>query len=259
MVKRYLETVAKYRFLLSQLVGRDFKTRYKRSVLGVLWSMLNPLLTMCVQYLVFSNLFKWDVDNYAVYLLIGTVTFNFFSEASQAALTSVTGSASLITKVYIPTYVFPVAKVLSSCINLCFSTLALYLIIFLQGMSLNVYHLLIPVLYIALILFTCGMGLILSALMVYFRDTQFLYGVVIVLWMYLTPLFYPIDIIPENMMGIYSLNPMYQYVTFFRTLVLDAAMPSLTQFAWCFGYAFLFMGIGFVVFRKLKRNFILYI
>ena len=259
MVKRYLETAARYRFLLSQLVSRDFKTRYKRSVLGVLWSMLNPLLTMSVQYLVFSNLFKWDVDNYAVYLLIGTVTFNFFSEASQAALSSITGSASLITKVYIPTYVFPVAKVLSSCINLCFSTLALYLIIFLQGMSLNVYHLLIPVLYVALILFACGMGLILSALMVYFRDTQFLYGVVIVLWMYLTPLFYPIDIIPENMMGIYSLNPMYQYVTFFRTLVLDAAMPSMTQFAWCFGYAFLFMGIGFVVFRKLKRNFILYI
>lgn len=259
MIKGYLQTVAKYRFLLGQLVSRDFKTRYKRSVLGVLWSMLNPLLTMCVQYLVFSNLFKWDVDNYAVYLLIGTVTFNFFSEASQAALSSITGSASLITKVYIPTYVFPIAKVLSSCINLSFSTLALYLIIFLQGMSLNVYHLLIPVLYVALILFTCGMGLILSALMVYFRDTQFLYGVVIVLWMYLTPLFYPIDIIPENMMGIYSLNPMYQYVTFFRTLVLDAAMPSLMQFAWCFGYAFLFMGIGFVVFRKLKRNFILYI
>ena len=128
MVKRYLETAARYRFLLSELVSRDFKTRYKRSVLGVLWSMLNPLLTMSVQYLVFSNLFKWDVDNYAVYLLIGTVTFNFFSEASQAALSSITGSASLITKVYIPTYVFPVAKVLSSCINLCFSTLALYLI-----------------------------------------------------------------------------------------------------------------------------------
>lgn len=259
MVKGYLETVSKYRFLLSQLVSRDFKTRYKRSVLGVLWSMLNPLLTMCVQYLVFSNLFKWDVDNYAVYLLIGTVTFNFFSEASQAALSSITGSASLITKVYIPTYVFPIAKVLSSCINLCFSTLALYLIIFLQGMSLNVYHLLIPVLYVALILFTCGMGLILSALMVYFRDTQFLYGVIIVLWMYLTPLFYPIDIIPENMMGIYSLNPMYQYVTFFRTLVLDGVMPSIAQFGWCFGYAIAFMIIGFFVFRKLKRNFILYI
>ena len=259
MIKNYLQSAKKYSFLLSQLVSRDFKTRYKRSVLGVLWSMLNPLLTMCVQYLVFSNLFKWNVENYAVYLLIGSVTFNFFSEASQAALVSITGSASLITKVYIPTYIFPVAKVLSSCINLCFSTLALYLIIFMQGMSLNIYHLMIPVLYVALILFTCGMGLILSALMVYFRDTQFLYGVIIVLWMYLTPLFYPVDIIPENLMGLYSLNPMYQYVTFFRTLVLDGAMPSLTQFAWCFGYAFGLLGIGLLVFRKLKRNFILYI
>lgn len=259
MIKGYIQTVSKYRFLLGQLVGRDFKTRYKRSVLGVLWSMLNPLLTMGVQYIVFSNIFKWDVENYAVYLLIGTVTFNFFSEATQAALTSITGSASLITKVYIPTYVFPVAKVLSSCINLCFSTLALYLIILIQGVPLSVYHLLIPVLYIALVMFASGISLVLSALMVYFRDTQFLYGVVIVLWMYLTPLFYPVEIIPQQFMGLYSLNPMYQYVTFFRTLVLEGAMPTLAQFAWCFGYAVLFLGIGLAVFRKLKKNFILYI
>lgn len=259
MIKKCLEAVKKYRFLLGQLVSRDFKTRYKRSVLGVLWSMLNPLLTMCVQYLVFSNLFRFDVDNYAVYLLIGTVTFNFFSEATQAALTSITGSASLITKVYIPTYIFPVSKVLSSCINLCFSTLALYFIIFLQGVPLTWYHLLIPVLYLALIGFSCGMGLILSALMVYFRDVQFLYGVIVVLWMYLTPLFYPVDIIPEQYMTLYSLNPMYQYVDFFRTLVLEGAMPSLASFGWCFGYAALFLLVGFLLFRKLKKNFILYI
>lgn len=259
MIKGYVETIMKYRFLLGQLVGRDFKTRYKRSVLGVLWSMLNPLLTMCVQYLIFSNLFKWDVDNYAVYLLIGTVTFNFFSEATQAALTSITGSASLITKVYVPTYVFPVAKVLSSCINFFFSTLALYLIVFIQGIPLNVYHFLIPLMYVALVMFSCGIGLILSALMVYFRDTQFLYSVLIVLWMYLTPLFYPVDIIPENMMGIYTMNPMYQYVTFFRTLVLDAVMPSVEQFGWCFGYGVGALIIGFLVFRKMKNNFILYI
>lgn len=259
MNKNRLAGIMKYRFLLSQLVSRDFKTRYKRSILGVLWSMLNPLLTMSVQYIVFANIFKWDVDNYAVYLLIGTVTFNFFSEATQAALTSITGSASLITKVYIPTYVFPIAKVLSSCINLCFSTLALYIIIFLQGMSINIFHLLIPVMYVMLICFAVGIGLILSSLMVYFRDTQFLYGVVIVLWMYLTPLFYPVDIIPAEWMGIYSLNPMYQYVTFFRTLVLDGAMPSLQCFGFCAGYAVLFLLIGYGVFRKLKRNFILYI
>ena len=249
----------RYSFLLQQLVSRDFKTRYKRSVLGVLWSMLNPLLTMCVQYIVFVNLFKWDIDNYAVYLLVGTVTFNFFSEATQAALISITGSSSLITKVYVPTYIFPISKVLSSCINLFFSTLALYLIVLIQGVPLNPYHLLIPVLYLALIGFSIGMGMILSAVMVYFRDTQFLYGVLIVLWMYLTPLFYPITIIPEDMMDIYCANPMYQYVTFFRTLVLDAKMPAPEQFGWCFGYAAAFLLIGFFVFKKLKKNFILHI
>lgn len=256
---RGMRSLKKYSFLLGQLVSRDFKTRYKRSVLGILWSMLNPLLTMGVQYLIFSNLFRWDIDNYAIYLLIGTVTFNFFSEATQAALTAITGSASLITKVYMPTYVFPLSKVLSSCINLIFSTVALYLIILVQGMTLNIYHLMIPVLYVMLILFSMGIGLVLSAVMVYFRDTQFLYSVLITLWMYMTPLFYPVDIIPAHLMGIYALNPMYQYVTFFRTIVLDGAMPSLAQFAFCLGYAVLFLLIGFMVFKKLKKNFVLYV
>lgn len=124
---------------------------------------------------------------------------------------------------------------------------------------MNPYHLLIPVLYIALVGFCVGMGLILSAAMVYFRDVQFLYGVLITLWMYLTPLFYPVSIIPERLMGLYSLNPMYQYVTFFRTLVLDAAMPTLAQFGWCIGYSAISLLIGWMIFRKLKRNFILYI
>ena len=254
-----METVLKYRFLLGLLVGRDFKTRYKRSVLGVLWSMLNPLLTMCVQYIVFANLFKWDVDNYAVYLLIGTVTFNFFSEATQGSLQSVIGSASLITKVYIPTYVFPVSKVLSSCINWFFSSLALYCIILIQGVPLNVYHLLLPLAYLSLILFSCGIGMILASLMVYFRDIQFLYGVLITLWMYLTPLFYPVSIIPEQWLFVYEKNPMYQYVNFFRTVMLNGAIPSVEQFGYCIGYAVLAMVVGFFTFRKLKHNFILHI
>lgn len=259
MIKSYLRSTMEYRFLLGQLVSRDFKTRYKRSVLGVLWSMLNPLLTMCVQYLIFANVFRWDVDNYAVYLLVGTVTFNFFSEASQGALSSITGSASLITKVHIPTYIFPVSKVLSACINWCFSTLALYCILLIQGVPLNIYHLVLPVAYLSLILFACGIGMILAALMVYFRDIQFLYSVLITLWMYMTPLFYPIDIIPEDWLDNYVLNPMYQYVTFFRTVILDAAMPTAEQFGFCIGYAVAAMVIGFVVFRKLKRNFILHV
>ena len=132
-----IKAMKKYRFLLGQLVARDFKTRYKRSVLGVLWSMLSPLLTMAVQYVIFVNLFRWQIENYAVYLLIGTVAFNFFSEATQSSLTAITGSASLITKVYIPAYVFPISKVVSALINLAFSTLALYVIIIVQGDIVN--------------------------------------------------------------------------------------------------------------------------
>ena len=190
LIKKARAAYQKYWFLLTQLVSRDFKTKYKRSVLGVLWSMLNPLLTMGVQYIVFSELFRWDIDNFAVYLLIGTVMFNFFTESTGQALVSITGSASLITKVYVPTYIFPVSKVLSSCINLGFSTLALYAILLIQGVPLNIYHLLMPFGYVCLIAFAIGIGLILASMMVYFRDTQFLYGIVTVLWMYLTPLFY---------------------------------------------------------------------
>ena len=175
-MKKMWNVVTRYKFLLSQLVIRDFKTRYKRSFFGVLWSMLNPLLMMCVQYLVFSNFFRFQIENYAVYLLIGTVTFNFFSESSQTALGSIVESSSLITKVKIPTYIFPVSKIVSAGINLCFSTLALYVIILIQRLPLNPYHLLIPVLYLMLTVFSLGMGLILSSLTVFFRDMQFIYN-----------------------------------------------------------------------------------
>ncbi len=258
-MKKMWEGIKHYRFLLSQLVIRDFKTRYKRSIFGVLWSMLNPLLTMCIQYLIFSNIFRFQIENYAVYLLIGTVTFNFFSESTQTALGSITESASLITKVRIPTCIFPISKIISAGINLIFSTLALYVIILIQRLPLNPCHLLIPVLYIMLALFSLGVGLVLSSATVFFRDMQFIYNVLIVLWTYLTPLFYSADIIPAQYQPIYRLNPMYHYVTFFRTLVLNAQMPTLSEFLWCGGYAAIAMLIGVLLYRKLKKNFILYI
>lgn len=258
-MKKLLSALMHYRFLLSQLVIRDFKTRYKRSVFGVLWSMLNPLLTMTIQYMIFSNIFRFQIENYAVYLLIGTVTFNFFSESTQTALGSITESASLITKVKIPTCIFPVSKIISAGINLVFSTLALYVIIFVQRLPLNPCHLLIPFLYIVLALFSLGIGLILSCATVFFRDMQFIYNVLIVLWTYLTPLFYSADIIPAKYMPLYTLNPMYHYVTFFRTLVLSARVPALSEFLWCTGYALVFLSIGILIYRKLKKNFILYI
>lgn len=256
-IRKVRAAYQKYWFLLTQLVGRDFKTKYKRSVLGVLWSMLNPLLTMCVQYIVFSELFRWDIDNFAVYLLIGTVMFNFFTEATSQALVSITGSASLITKVYVPTYIFPLSKVLSSCINLGFSTIALYAILFIQGVPLNIHHLLMPFGYACLIAFAIGMGLILASLMVYFRDTQFLYSIVTVLWMYLTPLFYPIDIVPDRFLPIVKCNPMFHFIRYVRNLILDNTMPTLRAHLVCLFFAVASLVIGWAVYQKAKKNFIL--
>lgn len=256
-IKKAVAAYKKYGFLLSQLVSRDFRTKYKRSVLGVFWSMLNPLLTMCVQYIVFSELFRWDIDNFAVYLLTGTVMFNFFTEATGQALVSITGNAALITKVYVPMYVFPVSKVLSSCINLAFSTVALYVILLIQRVPLNIHHLLLPYGYACLIAFTIGIGMILASMMVYFRDTQFLYGIITVLWMYLTPLFYPIDIVPARFLFIIKCNPMFHFIRYVRNLILDNSMPTLRAHLVCLLYAAGSMIIGWFVFKKAKRNFIL--
>lgn len=185
--------IKKYKFLLKQLVSRDFKTRYKRSVLGVFWSFLNPLLMMIVQYLVFSQLFKADIDNYPVYLLSGLVVFNFFNEAVGQALISIVGNASLITKVYLPKYVYPITKVLSSSINLLMSWIPLMIAAFITGEGFTKAYLMIPYILICLVIFTMGWGMIMAAGMTFFRDLQFLWGIISMIWMYMTPIFLSSD------------------------------------------------------------------
>lgn len=252
----YYFALRKYHFLLSQLVGRDFKTKYKRSFLGVLWSLLNPILTMLVQYIVFSELFKWNINHFAAYLLIGTVLFNFFSESTTQALVSITGNAGLITKVYVPKYIFPISKVISSCINLFFSLIALYIVLLLSGIPLNVYHLLLPFGIVCLIGFCIGMGLILSSLMVFFRDMQFLYSVILTLWTYLTPLFYPEDILPERFMWLMQCNPMYHFIRYIRNIMLDASLPTLRAHFFCAFFAAATIVTGFIIFKKSQKKFI---
>lgn len=190
IVTRLIDAFRRYGYLLRQLVSRDFKSKYKRSVLGVLWSFLNPLLTMLVQYIVFSTLFKSDIPNYPLYLLSGIVCFNFFSESTGMALQSITGNASLITKVYVPKYIYPLSRMLSSSINLLMSLIPLLLVMLLTWTPVRPAILLLPVGLVCLVGFCLGIGLILSTMMVFFRDTQFLWGVVSLLWMYATPIFY---------------------------------------------------------------------
>ena len=251
--------VQKYRFLIRQLVSRDFKTKYKRSVLGMFWSFLNPLLTMCVQYFVFSTIFKSDIPNYAVYLLIGIVVFNFFSEATGMALSSIVGNAGLITKVYMPKYIYPLTRVMSSVVNLGISLIPLVIVSVATGIYFRKSAILALFFLCCIIIFSLGLGLLLSASMVFFRDTQFLWSVLNLIWMYATPIFYPESILPENFKFILRVNPLYHFLKNTRLCIMDGLSPEPAVYVQCALMALGTLVIGALVFRKSQDRFVLYL
>ena len=251
--------VQKYRFLIRQLVGRDFKTKYKRSILGIFWSFLNPLLMMLVQYFVFSTIFKSDVPNFAAYLIIGTVMFNFFSESCGMALTSILGNASLITKVYMPKYIYPLTRVMSSVVNLTISLIPLLIVCVITGVEFHKSAVLAFFFLICLTVFSLGLGLLLSASMVFFRDTQFLWGVLSMMWMYATPIFYPETILPKEFKFVLQINPLYHFLKNARLCILDGISPEPVVYVQCLLMALGALLIGALVFRKAQDRFVLYL
>lgn len=254
-----LIAVQKYRFLIRQLVARDFRTKYKRSVLGMFWSFLNPLLTMLVQYFVFSTIFKSDIPNFAAYLIIGTVMFNFFTEACGMALTSIIGNAGLITKVYMPKYIYPLTRVMSSVVNLAISLIPLLIVCIFTGVQFHPSAILALYFLVCLMIFSLGLGLLLSASMVFFRDTQFLWGVFSMMWMYATPIFYPETIIPENMKFIHIFNPLYHFLKNTRMCILGGLSPEPAVYVQCLAIAMGMLLVGALVFRKSQDRFVLYL
>lgn len=246
--------------LLKQLVIRDIKLKYRRSYLGYLWSILNPLMLMMVLVIVFSNLFRFDIPNFPLYLLCGQIIFNFMSEATNMAVGSIIGNAALIKKTYVPKYIFTVSRVGSSLVNLIFSLGALlFVMIFTQAdFSWNLLY--FPVIILQVYIFSLGLGLWLAALTVFFRDIQYLWGVFVTMWMYLTPLFYPVSIIPAEYQSLYqNANPMYWYIAQFRDIVLYTKIPDLNSIFMGFLTALVVLVLGAWYFNKKQDEFILYI
>lgn len=254
---RFFYSIKKYNFLLRQLVNRDFKTKYKRSVLGILWSFLNPLLTMIVQYIIFSTLFKSDIINFPVYLLTGIVMFNFFSEATSLSLGAIIGNAPLITKLYVPKYIFPISKVISSAVNLLLSLIPLIIVILITGIKIKISIILISFSILCLIVFCMGMSFILSSCMVFFRDTQFLWNVISMLWTYMTPIFYPESIIPDRFSFVLKLNPMYHFIRFSRTVISQGVSPEPKAYLYCIISALATFVIGAIIFKRTQDKFVL--
>lgn len=251
--------IHKYQFLMKQLVSRDFKIKYKRSILGALWSFVNPLLMMSVQYVVFSTIFQADIQNYPVYLLAGIVLFNFFSESTNISLYAITGNAGLITKVYVPKYVYPVSKVVSTSIHLLISLIPLWMMSFATGVKVTKAWLLIPFDLLFLFTFCLGIGFMLSAAMVFFRDMQFIWSVFSMVLTYATPIFYPESILPDAWIGLLGLNPMYHFIQFFRKIILEGISPQPREYLICTCISCAFLAAGIWMFRKLQDKFIFYI
>lgn len=267
-IKNIIGNFKHYWFLMTQLIARDFKVKYKRSVLGVLWSLLYPILMLTVMTIVFSQMFKFKVEgvNYIVYLMTGIIMWNYFNEASNSAMTSVVMNFSLINKVYIPKYIFPVAKCLFVGINFLLTLIPWLVIIGLSYFGLgeytchfNVYYLILPYIFVCMFLFTVGVSLFLSCVSVFLRDVFYIYGIVLVMWNYLTPVFYSIEIIPEKLQALFRLNPLYQFLTAAREIVLYGKAPSFGTLAIIGLIAVLTLGFGAFVFKKNQDKFIYYV
>lgn len=248
-----------YYYLLHQLVQRDFRVKYKSSSLGMIWSFLNPLLTMLVYLVVFSTLFKSDIENFPVYLMSGIVCFSYFGDATNLGMSSIVGNSSLITKVYMPKMIYPLSKVISSAINLCISFVPLIIVMLITGVPLRKSMLLIPVAVAFLLLLCLGVSLILATANVFFRDTTFLWGVALTMLNFLTPIFYPETIIPDHLITLFHMNPLYQIVFFMRTIILNGCSPNPVTYLYCTLSVSVLLAIGMWVFRKNQNRFVLYL
>lgn len=254
----------KNRFILKQLVTKDFKRKYRRSVLGIAWSVLNPLMMMIVMSIVFSFVFRADIENYPLYLILGNITFSFMSESTSQALMSFIDAAPLLKKVRVSRFVFPVQKVLFALVNFTFSLVAVALVM-LWFRVVPTWHIIwLPVCLFLLVLFCSGIGLIVGSLAVFFRDVVHLWSVILTAWTYLTPIFWvPTQLAangaPAWVMSIVELNPMYGFVTFMRDIFLWNQNPSMQTLGLCVIWSVIMLGIGILVFRKTQHKFILYI
>lgn len=246
-------------FTIVSLVSKDFKLKYRRSFLGVLWSVLNPLLMMCVLTAVFSAFFRFQIENYPLYLILGNTLFALAMDGTNSAMHSVIDSAPLIKKVRIDKIIFPIEKVLFQLVNFAISLIAVAIVMAFFQIPPTFNLVFLPLLLLYVTIFSLGLGLILSALAVFFRDVLHIWGVIQTAWMYATPLFYPADILPGWMMQLEAFNPMCHYVTYFRDIALWGNTPGAAENFACLAMAVITLGVGLIVFRKLQSKFILYV
>lgn len=253
-----MEKIQKYQFLFSELVKRDFKQKYKRTSLGMLWSILSPLLNLLVMRMVFTVFFAKDMEHYTTYLFSGLLVFNYFSESTKGGMSSLMANAKIFTKVNVPKYLFLLSKNVSALINFGLTLGIYFLFCLIDGVSFGPHMLTLVFPVICMVLFNIGVGMVLSALFVFFRDIQYLYDVFMTLLRYLSAIFYTVDRF-GNYQNLFLLNPVYAYIRYFRLVVLEQTIPSLSYHLLCMFYAAIMLGIGCWFYKKYNHQFLYYV
>lgn len=248
----------KYQFLFEELVKRDFKKKYKRTVLGVAWSVLSPLMTLLVMRVVFTQFFGRTVEHYTIYLFAGNLVFSYFSESSTQGMQSLVGNAGIFTKVNIPKYLFLFSKNVQTLINFGLTLCVFFLFCFIDGITFSWHFILLLFPVGCLVLFNIGLGLILSALFVFFRDMQYLWTICTQLLTYFSAIFYTTDSYPELTQKLFYANPLYCFITYFRTVVLNNSVPPLWLHGLILLDVLLMLGIGCWMYKKYNTRFLYY-
>lgn len=254
-----IKKLSKYSFLFQELVKRDFKKKYKRTVLGMFWSILSPLLTLAVMALVFSNFFGNTTEHYIIYLFSGNLLFTFYNDATTGGMRSLLANASIFSKVDVPKYMFLLSRNVQALINFGLTLIVYFIFVAANGIPFTWKFLLLIYPVVCIEILNIGVGMILSALYVFFRDIEYLYSIFTMLLMYMSAIFYNVTGFPEKVQKLFYLNPVYSYISYFRKIVINGTVPSLQHNLLCGLYAVVFLGIGALIYKKFNYKFLYYV
>ena len=254
-----LTKLKRYQFLFEELVKRDFTKKYKRTILGMAWSILSPLLNLLIMWLVFNNFFGNNVDHYVIYLFAGQVVFSYFSDATNLGMSSLVGNAGIFTKVNVPKYLFLLSQNVSALINFGLTLLIFFTFVAIDGVPFTWKFFLLIYPIFCLVVFNLGIGLILSALFVFFRDMQYLWSILTQLIMWMSAIFYTIDSYDYTIQCMFLLNPLYLYIRYIRKIVLENEIPTIYFHLLAAGFAAAALAIGAYMYKRYNHEFLYYV
>ena len=257
--KKVYLAIQRHQFLFEELVKRDFKKKYKRTVLGAVWSLLSPLMMLLVMRLVFTQFFGHNMPHYTIYLFCGNLVFAFFNESTSQGMSSLMGNAGIFTKVNVPKYLFLLSKNVQCLINFALTLCIFVLFCILDDITFTWRWIMLLYPIGLLVCFNIGMGLILSALFVFFRDIQYLWSIFTQLLMYMSAIFYSVETYAPDVQNLFLLNPVYLFIRYFREIVINMTVPPLWFHTLMLADTLIAVGIGCFMYKKYNHRFLYYV